>query len=185
MFKKIKQTEVYKDKWLTLYHDDVELPDGTMGTYAWINRNNGVGVVPVTIDNKILLIKQYRYAIKKYCWEIPGGEIDPHESLENAGKRELYEETGVRAGEMIKIGTFYPLHSLNTETITVFYTIINSTDPNTLGEDAGEKIVEQEYFNFSEALKMIDNGEITDGMTANVIQIVIRKQQKNLSPSLK
>jgi len=105
--------------------------------------------------------------------------------IENAGKRELYEETGVRAGEMIKIGTFYPLHSLNTETITVFYTIINSTDPNTLGEDAGEKIVEQEYFSFSEALEMIDNGEITDGMTANVIQIVIRKLQKNLSPSLK
>ena len=177
MFKRIGQKELYKDKWLALYQDQIQFPDGSTGTYAWVNRKNGVVIAVVTTDNRILLNKEYRYVIEKYNWELPGGGIDEGETPERAAKRELYEETGIHADTLEEVGGFYPLHSFNTEHITVFYTKIEPTSLSTAQTESGEYVGEQRYVPFSEALGMIDSGEIIDAFTANVIQIVIRRLQ--------
>ena len=64
MFKKIQQHTIYQDAWLTFFQDEIQFPDGSLGTYAWAQRKSGVGVVVVTSDKKILLRKEYRYIIK-------------------------------------------------------------------------------------------------------------------------
>lgn len=178
MFKCLKRNKIYEDDWLTFYRDDVEFPDGSIGTYAWLSRKNGVGIVVATTDDKILLNKEYRYVIENYSWEIPGGGIDKGETPEKAAIRELYEETGIKADKLESLGIFYPLNSVNTESITAFYTIIEPTDLTLSKTESGEQFVEQKYFNFSEVLEMIDKGELQDGPSANVIQMVIRRLKK-------
>jgi 8-oxo-dGTP pyrophosphatase MutT (NUDIX family) len=70
---------------------------------------NWVNVIPITASNEVVLIEQYRHGSDSITLEIPGGIIDPHdESSQHAGSRELLEETGYRAKEMIFLGRTHP-----------------------------------------------------------------------------
>ncbi len=177
MFKKLSQKSIYKDAWLELFQDEIEFSDGSTGTYAWVNRKNGVGVVVVTTNNKILLHKEYRYVIKEYSWEVQGGGIDEHETPTEAAARELLEESGisVNPSSLQKMGVFYPLHSFNTESVTLFMVTIEETSSNTLGVEPSESIEDQRFVTFDEALSMIDSGQVNDAFTAHAIQMAIRK----------
>ncbi len=178
MYKKLKHKKIYQDKYLSVHQDEVEFSNGAKGTHAWINRIDGVGIVPITPDKKILLIKQHRYVIGEYSWEIPGGGIDKDETPQNAARRELHEETGIKAEKFENLGVFYPLNSLNTEKVTNFYCIIEDVSPTNIKSESSEDIAEYRFISFSKALEMIDSGEINDAMTANAIQMVIRKLNK-------
>ncbi|HYD35394.1 MAG TPA: NUDIX hydrolase [Vitreimonas sp.] len=177
MFKKITQKSIYKDAWVELFQDEIGFPDGSSGTYAWVNRKNGVGVVVTTSDQKILVHKEYRYVIKADSWEVQGGGIDDGETPEQAAVRELKEEAGIQINtdQLQKLGVFYPLHSFNTESVTLFMVVINPTQTNTDGTETSEDISEQRYVTFDEALKMIDDGKINDAFTAHAIQMTVRK----------
>ncbi len=178
MIKRLTRKTIYKDEWLTLYQDGVRFDDNSKGTIAWADRKDGVGIVVVTKDNKILLNKEYRYIVNEYSWEIPGGGIDEGETPEVAAIRELYEETGIKAEKVEKVGVFYPLNSFNSENVILFYTIIEPTEPTLSKIEPSENILEHKYFTFDEVLQMIDSGKINDALTANAIQIIIRKLQK-------
>lgn len=173
--KRTKRKEIYQDEWLAFYQDETVLPNGTTGTYAWADRKDGVGVVVVTTDNRIMLNHEYRYVIDKYCWEIPGGGIDKGENPIEAAKRELYEETGIQSDKFEQVGAFYPLNSFNTELVTVFYTVIDPVPLTDKKSESSEEFGKQKYVTFKEALEMIDKGAIEDALSANAIQIVIRK----------
>lgn len=176
MFKKIRQHKIYQDAWLTFFQDEIQFPDGSLGTYAWAQRKSGVGVVVVTSDKKILLQKEYRYIIGEYSWEIQGGGVDEHESLADAALRELREETGIEAPLIEKIGVFYPLNSFNTEQVTLFLARTDvRANPVHAQTEVSEGISEYKYVAFDEALSMIDAGEIIDALTANAIQMVVRR----------
>lgn len=177
MFKKLNQRSVYKDKWFELFQDEVEFPDGSKGTYAWTRRKNGVAVVVVTPDKQLLLHREYRYVIQNYSWEIQGGGIDQTETPEQAAIRELKEESGILVSldMLTKFGVFYPLHSFNTEKVTLFMVKVDQTNVTTQGNEISESINQQQFVSFEKALSMIDTGEINDALTANAIQIAIRK----------
>jgi ADP-ribose pyrophosphatase len=176
MFKLKKRHIIYSDEWVKFFKDEIQFPDGTEGTYSWVNRRNGVGVVVITTDNKILLNKEFRYVIRTSSWELPGGGIDEGEDPAEAAKRELYEETGIKVEKVKKLGFFYPLHSFNTESVTLFTTEIDPQSVTTDESEGHEQVDEQKFFSFAEALEMIDNGEIIDALTANAIQMVIRQK---------
>lgn len=178
MVKRLNRKMIYKDDWMTLYRDEVQYDDCSRGYFSWTERKNGVGIVVITSDNNILLNKEYRYIVNEYSWEIPGGGIEDHETPEMAAVRELNEETGIQNVKLEKVNIFYPLNSFNTETVTLFYTVLEDTIPTFIKTEAGEIIVEQKYFSFKEALRMIDDGEIIDALTANAIQMIIRKFSK-------
>lgn len=177
MLKKIAQKSVYKDPWLELFQDEVEHPDGTKGTYAWVNRKDGVGVVVLTHDKKIFMHREHRYVIDDFSWEIPGGGIDEGESPEIAAVRELAEEAGIQVEttSLKKLGVFYPLNSFNTERVTLFAVVVNTVDHSTDGAESGEHLDEQQFVSFEEALSMIDSGKVNDAFTANAVQLAIRR----------
>lgn len=177
MFKKIKQNKIYQDAWLEFFQDEIEFPDGSLGTYAWVKRKNGIAVVLITDAREILLQKEYRYVTKGYSWEIPGGGIDQGEDPEESAVRELQEETGIELNKnsLIKLGEFYPLNSFNTEKVTVFMVEVEKQSVSSFNSEISEQLVEHKYVSFDVALEMIDSGEINDLVSANAIQMAIRK----------
>lgn len=174
MFKKLNTKEVYRDKWLTLFQDQIEFSNGTRGTYAWAERLNGV-LIAVVSSGKILLQREFRYVIGEFSWEIPGGGVDDGEDHKSAAIRELREETGIVVSNLVKLGEFYPLNSFNTEKGHVFLAQVQNEKSSTSNTEVSEEITEQKFFSFEDALEMIDSGEINDAMTANIIQMVVRK----------
>ena len=109
-WKILKSTELFKARIFTLRSDECELPDGrVMPSYYVMDFPDWVNVIAVTNDKKMILVEQYRHAGDKVFLEVPGGTLDSRtEDPRMAGERELLEETGYRAGEVIDLGPHYP-----------------------------------------------------------------------------
>lgn len=83
-------------------------PDGTEGEFFAMELPDWVNVVAVTEEDGVVLVRQYRHGTDEVTLEIPGGAIDPGESPEEAGRRELREETGFDADRFLRIGAVEP-----------------------------------------------------------------------------
>lgn len=97
---------------------------GTMGTFVQLNAPNWVTVVPVVKnqkgENRFLMVEQYRHGNEKVTIEFPAGTVEKGEDPEKAGYRELLEETGFHAGEMIKIGEVSPNPAFMNNRVHIF-----------------------------------------------------------------
>ena len=70
--------------------------------------------------DKIVFMRQFRPALRKYIYELPAGTLDPNESVAICAKRELIEETGLRAKKITKVGQIYPVPGYSMEIIHIF-----------------------------------------------------------------
>lgn len=98
----------------------VKLPNGRTINISYIKHPGAVIIAPFVSKDKIVIMRQFRPALKKYIYELPAGTLDPNESLMTCARRELIEETGLRAKKMIKLGQIYPVPGYSTEIIYVF-----------------------------------------------------------------
>ena len=101
----IKPNKIFSNDYVEIYNDIVRFPAGNQGTYIRINSatNKSVGVLPVTTEGNIVVIKNYRHGIRGWGVEIPKGAVEPNESSVQAAMRELKEETGYVCQELIHI----------------------------------------------------------------------------------
>lgn len=180
MIKTKKHHHLHEDAWVKIYHDEIEFPDGTAGTYTWADRKDGVGIVVCTKNRKMVLHKEFRYPIHDYSWEVQGGGIDPGESAKEAAIRELREEAGLEVGEndLIDLGSFYPIHSFNTQLVSFFMVIVDEQHLSVEKHESGELISDLRFVPFSEVYEFLDSGKINDANTANAVQLAMRKFEK-------
>lgn len=120
--KELKREYIYEGKILKLRHDKVELPDGKVADREIIEHSGGSGVLAVTEDGEILLVKQYRRPYDEVTYEIPAGKLNPGESPEENARRELSEETGYEAKSLIDFGKIYPSPGYTGEIIRIYFT---------------------------------------------------------------
>jgi ADP-ribose pyrophosphatase len=158
---------LYDGKVVALYKDTVELPDGASAIREYVKHIGAVCVVPVTDDGEVLLERQYRYAVGEILVEIPAGKLDfPGENWEDAARRELREETGAEARELIDLGDYYGSPAIMGERIRMFLARgLTFTDQH-LDED---EFLEVFRLPLDEAVRQIMNGEIPDGKTQTAI----------------
>ena len=124
--------------------------------------SGGVVIAALKDNNTILLIKQYRYPLKKVNLELPAGKLEIGENPDEACKRELEEETGYQAKQWQSLGFINTTPGICTEKLYLYL----AKDLIFVGEhpDEGE-ILKCEEYNLSEVFKMINSGEINDAKT--------------------
>jgi 8-oxo-dGTP pyrophosphatase MutT (NUDIX family) len=170
--------EVYENNWIRLREDKVVRPDGEQGIYGVVHfRNIAVGVLALEQDESIYLVGQYRYTLERYSWEIPKGGCPETEEPLVAARRELEEETGLRAKLWKQMGEAYLSNSVTDER-AVWYTARGLTQ-GTHNPEGTEKL-EVRRVPLREALQMVLAGKITDALSLLAImqyEIEFRMQQ--------
>lgn len=155
--------EVYQNPWLRLEHHEVLTPAGTPGIYGKVCfRNTAVGVIPIDSDGHTVLVGQYRYPLAQYSWEIPEGGCPLGSSAAVTARRELAEETGLRARCLYRLMTLHTTNSVSDERADVFVALdLEQGEPDT--EDTEEISVRR--LPLGEAIDMVLSGEITDAIS--------------------
>ena len=170
-------TEVYKGRIFDFVTENLKLPNGRDTEMAFIRHPGSTAVVPLLDDTTIVMEVQYRHPVGEYVLEIPAGTLEPGESPLNCANRELIEETGFRAQELIELGKIHMIPAYSDEEIHVF--IAKGLTPAKQNLDPDE-IIEVVTYPLEKALQMIDEGKITDALTILSIQMTwIRLKGEN------
>lgn len=160
--KKLNSTEIYNGKVFTITCDDVELAGGYKSKREIVHHSGGV-VIVAEIGNKILMVRQFRYATKEALYELPAGKLDKQgEDILSAAKRELEEETGYNAQNWESLGYIWTSPGFCSEKLYLF----KASNLTFKGQhlDEGE-ILDYLSIDKEEVFKMIKSGEINDAKT--------------------
>jgi len=135
---------------------------GAEGNFDIIQTLNWVNVVPLTKDNHVILVKQYRHGTDEVTLEIPGGAVHFNENIQFAGERELEEETGFKSKKWSKLGTCHPNPAFMTNICETWL----AEDCEPTGEQNFDDLEEIEVVTvpLSEIPEMIRKGEITHSL---------------------
>lgn len=159
--KTILRNQIYKGRVLEYVVDTVDM-DGHTSTREMVFHPGGVGVLAIDGSGDAYLVRQFRKPYEDVILEIPAGKIDPNEAPELCGKRELSEETGLVASELVSLGKFYPSVGYTNEVIHLYLaTKFEFGNPNP-DEDEFVDVVK---FPFPKLCDMVMSGEIKDGKT--------------------
>ncbi|MBN1455447.1 MAG: NUDIX hydrolase [Methanomicrobia archaeon] len=154
----IETKELYRGKVVHLQVTTVSLPDGRRKTREILVHPGAAAVVPL-LDDRIMLIEQYRAAVGRKTWEIPAGTLEVGESPEACAQRELTEETGFQAENWSHVTAYYPSPGYTTEVIHVF----RASGLRKVREVAPEFPVQ--FITVTELQERIRAGEIMDSKT--------------------
>jgi 8-oxo-dGTP pyrophosphatase MutT (NUDIX family) len=162
-WKRISTRLIYENPWIKVREDQVISPTGTPGIYGVVDARLAVGVVALTDNNSIYLVGQHRYPTDVYSWEIPEGGGEPGESPLQAAQRELREETGLVGGVWEQLGGEIHLSNCFTSE-RAFLFMARGLSEGVSAPDETEQLA-QKKIDFREALRMVEQGEIYDGLT--------------------
>jgi ADP-ribose pyrophosphatase len=165
---RIDSRRVYTGRVINLDVDRVRFPDGSEGELEIIRHPGASAVVAFlgeATDTKpqVMLIRQYRYAASRYLYEIPAGRLDAGERPEECARRELLEETGCTAAAMTFLASMYTTPGFTDERIHLF--MAEGLVTGATHREADE-FMEVEIMPFSQALEILQRGEIEDSKTA-------------------
>jgi 8-oxo-dGTP pyrophosphatase MutT (NUDIX family) len=162
-WKTVSSQPVYKNPWIEVREDQVIRPDGQPGIYGVVHmRNQAIGVVPMDADGNIYLVGQYRYTLNEYSWEIPEGGGDFNADPLEEAKRELLEETGLKAATWELLGRVHLSNSVTDEE-AFLYLATDLTQHEAQPE--GTEDLQIRRVPLAEAIRMVMESEITDSLS--------------------
>jgi 8-oxo-dGTP pyrophosphatase MutT (NUDIX family) len=158
--------EKYRDSFIQVSQDQVIKPDGKPGTYGTVKMKSGVAILPLDQDGSVYLTSQFRYAVGRKSIEVACGAIDENETPEEAAKREIQEELGIEANELIDLGQVDLDTSIVQCPARLFLAKnLKFTDSNPEGTETIKPLKRP----LSEAVKMVMSSEITHGPSCVLI----------------
>jgi 8-oxo-dGDP phosphatase len=155
---------VYEDNWMRLRRDEIERRDGSRGTYAVVEKRDFALVIPAENDG-FHLVEEYRYPIGRRTWSFPQGGWPAGQSgsPEDLARLELSQETGLRAGTLVKIGFLHCAHGITTQGGHFF--VATRLEPGPPEREREEQDMRQEWVPRARFEAMIGEGIITDDST--------------------
>lgn len=163
--------------WVKVYFDHVQFPDGRKGRYNRIVESDGragVAVLPLMGD-QVGLVRQYRYPVGAFVWEIPRGFGDSHDS-EAEARRELLEETGRSADSLIALGVVHPNTGILASAVSLFAAVITRDVVDAM-KSRTQEVTEFRWLSRSDVLNKVGDGTLTDVFT---IAAIVRARHRGL-----
>ncbi len=158
-----RSTIAYEGRLLRLELHDVLLPNGVERRLEVVRHPGAAAVLPLRDDGGVVLVHQFRWAAAgSTLYEVPAGTLAPGEAPEACAARELEEETGMRARELVPLTSIWPTPGFCDERIHLFLARGLTEGRQNLGED---EVLALAAFPLDEALAMIGRGEIQDAKT--------------------
>lgn len=173
MEKQIKSECIYDGTVIHVKKDLVLCENGIQSVRECVSAPGGVAILAIK-NHAILLVKQFRYVVGEETLEIPAGKIEPNEDISLTASRELEEETGYQANQLIKIFTFYPTPGFCSETLHIFEAdnLTKLDYPSKMDED--ENIMSF-FLDLHDAYQLVMDGTIKDSKTIIAIQYAYQK----------
>lgn len=159
--RQLASTEVYRNPWLRVREDEIEYADGSTGTYAVVEKQDFVLVLPWTGDG-FWLVEQFRYPVGVRAWEFPQGGWAAGKSgtLDELAVAELAEETGLVAGALRSLGRLYAAYGYCSQSFEVYLaTDLTEGAPD---REATEQDMQHRWFAEADLRAMIGRGEFPD-----------------------
>ena len=160
----LSSEQVFKGKVFSVDRDTVKMPNGRTVTVEVVRHSKSVVIVPIPEPGRVILIRQYRYAVHAYLWELPAGSVDEGETPDAAARRECHEEIGLVPATVVRLSALLPTPGYCDEEM-IFFRVsgLEKTDePAHLDEDED---IEARTFDLRDAREMVRRGEITDMKT--------------------
>lgn len=144
--------------------DRVRLSNGRDVTLDIVRHRGSVVLIPQPSPDEVILIRQYRYAIGRWIWELPAGTLDPGEAPLRAARRECAEEIGLAPRRVQSLGKFYPTPGFCDE-VMLFYRCTDLRTPRRPAALDLDEQIEPRVFSLSRVQALIRRGEIADMKT--------------------
>lgn len=176
--KTLKTEQIFSGKVISLQVDEVELPNGNVSKREIVKHPGAVAVIPVTAENKIVMVEQYRKALEKTIVEIPAGKLERGEKPEICAARELEEETGYECTNMEWLISFYTSPGFADELIHVYKAtgLTKKENPASADEDEFVNLIET---TLEEAIQLVAEQKIHDAKTAYAVQYLQLQEALN------
>lgn len=158
-----KRSVHFRGRIITLTTDEVQLPNGHRASLEVVHHPGGAATVALDRQDRVCLLKQYRYVADGWLWELPAGKLEPNEPPLITAQRELMEEAGVSAQQWLSLGSYLSSPGIFTEVLYLF--LATGVETATVAHEHAE-VIEVHWIPFAEACGWAESGEIRDGKTA-------------------
>ncbi len=142
--------------------DRLRMPGGATTELEIVRHPGAAVVVPITADGEVVLVRQYRYAVGGWLLEAPAGKLSPGEAPEACARRELEEETGWQAAELVPLGSVWSSPGFTDEVLHLF--LARGLEPGSQALEPDE-LLSVEALPLEEAVRMAHDGRISDSKT--------------------
>ena len=160
----ISHERIFDGKVFAIDRDRVRMPNGREVIVDVVRHPRSVVLVPVPEPGHVVLIRQYRYAVDKYLWELPAGSVDAGEEPEAAARRECHEEIGQLPETVVRLAAMLPTPGYCDEEM-IFFRLSGLSVPEEAAAPDEDEDIEPRTFTIRDAREMVRRGEITDMKT--------------------
>jgi ADP-ribose pyrophosphatase len=161
----------FKGRVFSVDRDRVRMPNGREVTLDVVRHPKSVVLVPIPEPGHVVLVRQYRYAVNAFLWEVPAGSVDQGETPEAAATRECHEEIGQVPDTVVRLAALYPTPGYCDEEM-VFFRLSGLADPTEAAEVDEDEDIETRTFEIREVREMIRRGEIVDMKTIVAMTLI-------------
>jgi ADP-ribose pyrophosphatase len=167
----LSSRSVYRGRVVQLDVDRIVEPSGKEVEREIVRHPGAAVLLPVTDDRRVVMIRQFRYAVGETLLEVPAGTIDPGETPEETAARELVEETGYHPGRLEKLAEFFPSPGILAERMHLF--LATELEKREASPEADESL-ELVEFPWERALALEPGKELRDAKTIVALSFLRR-----------
>ncbi|HRC85125.1 MAG TPA: NUDIX hydrolase [Thermoanaerobaculia bacterium] len=161
--KRLERRTLYRGSFLEMTQERVELPNQVTVDLELVRHPGAAAVVPLGADGQVVLLRQYRHATDGWLVEVPAGKLDAGEAPDVCARRELAEEAGLAADDLVPLGPFWASPGFTDEVIHLF--LARGLNPTEQQLEADE-LLHTFKLPLAEAVALAARGEIADGKSA-------------------